>query len=332
MYFYFVETNTGSPASFSLKIPAWLKYGLAIIPIVWIFWHINIHELVASAKKVAPWSIPVYTVIVLFSMALQGLRWWMLARAFIPGLSFSRVMSCHFAGLFYSIILPGNAGQDVVRALLMSKGNDYSIVWGSTWVARILGLFALAMLSIYGLFSLQKSSLPPGFFTSELSAFAILALLFFASFSKRLTSPGRVALKKIIPARFFAVLENIREAVYKYRNRKAAVANVALVSLLMQLTLVAAACLAIKGITGKLLVAECLAYIPLIELLCIALPLTPNGLGIREALLGVMFLHIGLSTEQLGIYILFGFYSISLKLTGGIPVLLGLTSKPPPSK
>jgi hypothetical protein len=93
----------------------------------------------------------------------------------------------------------------------------------------------------------------------------------------------------------------------------------------MQLFLVSAACIAIWGITGKLLIFECMAFIPMIELLCIAIPLTPNGLGIRESLLGIMFLHIGLSPGQLGIYILFGFYSIALKLFGGIPVLLGFT-------
>jgi uncharacterized protein (TIRG00374 family) len=332
VYFYNVEIKTDARSFFPLKIPSWLKYGIAIIPIAWIFWHINVNELVSSAKKVAPWSIPVYTAIVLFSMALQGVRWWMLARVFIPALSFSRVMSCHFAGLFYSIILPGSAAQDVVRALLMSKGNDYAVVWGSTWVARILGLFALAMLSLYGLFTLGGNTLPHGFFVSVLSAFAVLLLLFLASFSKRLTSPGRPALRKIIPARFLAILENIREAVYKYRQNKRAIVYTAAVSLIMQFALAMATCLAIKGITGKLLFAECLAYIPLIELLCIALPFTPNGLGIREALLGVMFIHIGLTPEQLGVYILFGFYSISLKITGAIPVIFGIKSLPKSQK
>ncbi|MDD5675033.1 MAG: lysylphosphatidylglycerol synthase transmembrane domain-containing protein [Chitinivibrionales bacterium] len=309
--------------SFALKIPAWIKYPLAAVPIVWIFWHIKLPDLIASAHSVAWWTIPVYTAIVLLSMSLQGVRWWMLARVFIPSLSFGRVMASHFTGLFYSIALPGNASQDIIRAMLVSKGNSYSVIWGSTWVARILGLFALAALSLYGLLTLDKATMPRGFLISVLSAFVVFLLLCSASFSKRITNPGRNAVRKILPPRFLFIIENIREGIYQYKHKKTSLVLVAAVTLLMQLALVSAACCAIKGITGRLLISECLAYIPLIELLCISLPLTPNGIGIRESLLGVMFLHIGLSKEQLGIYILFGFYSILLKITGVIPVLFG---------
>jgi uncharacterized protein (TIRG00374 family) len=303
----------------------WLKYAIGIIPIIWIFLQINIHQMAHAARNVAPWTIPVYTVIVLLSMTLQGVRWWVLIRAFIPTLPFSRAMSCHFTGLFYSIVMPGNAAQDLIRALLISKDNDYSVVWGSTWLSRILGLFALAFLSLYGLFAIDKKMLPQGFLFSVFSAFVVLAVLFIVSFSKRVTNLGRLALKKILPGKIFGVLENIREAIYKYRHKRREILYVSLITIVMQVLLVAAACFAIWGITGKLLAFECLAFIPIVELLCIALPLTPNGLGIRESLLAIMFLHIGLTTEQLGIYILFGFYSILLKLVGGLPVLFGLT-------
>jgi hypothetical protein len=309
----------------ALSVWKWLRFAVAIIPILWIFLHVNLAQLINAVLKVAPWTIPVYTGVVLLSMSLQGVRWWVLMRAFVPTLSFSRVMSSHFTGLFYSIMLPGNAAQDLIRAFIVAKDNDYSVVWGSTWLSRILGLFALALLSLYGLFAIDKKLLPHGFLFSVISAFVVLAVLFIVSFSKRVTNPGRLALRKILPGKLLGILENIREAIYKYRGKKREILYVSLITILMQVLLVAAACFAIWGITGKLLVFECLAFIPIVELLCIALPLTPNGLGIRESLLAIMFLHIGLSTEQLGIYILFGFYSILLKLVGGIPVLFGLT-------
>jgi glycosyltransferase 2 family protein len=303
----------------------WLRYLVGILPIIWIFHLTNIPQLVRAAGQVTPWTIPIYTAIVLLSMTLQGVRWWVLIRAFIPALPFSRAMSCHFTGLFYSIALPGNAAQDLVRALLISKDNDYSVVWGSTWLSRILGLFALALLSLYGLFAIDTKMLPHGFLFSVISAFVVLAILFVVSFSKRVTNPGRLALKKILPGKIFGILENVREAIYKYRHKKREILYVSIITIIMQVLLVAAACFAIWGITGRLLAFECMAFIPIVELLCIALPLTPNGLGIRESLLAIMFLHIGLTTEQLGIYILFGFYSIFLKLVGGLPVLFGLT-------
>jgi hypothetical protein len=40
-----------------------------------------------------------------------------------------------------------------------------------------------------------------------------------------------------------------------------------------------------------------------------------------------MFRHVGLSTEQLAIYIVLGYCSISLKLLGGLPLLFEAAAK-----
>lgn len=77
----------------------------------------------------------------------------------------------------------------------------------------------------------------------------------------------------------------------------------------------------IKGITGSFLPKECFAYIPLIEIISMAQPLTPNGMGVREALFAMMFKHLKLSSEQLGVYILIANLSILMKLVGAIPIL-----------
>lgn len=77
----------------------------------------------------------------------------------------------------------------------------------------------------------------------------------------------------------------------------------------------------IKGITGSFFPKECFAYIPLIEIISMAQPLTPNGMGVREALSAMMFKHLELSSEQLGVYILICNLIILMKLVGAIPIL-----------
>ena len=44
--------------------------------------------------------------------------------------------------------------------------------------------------------------------------------------------------------------------------------------------------------------------------------------------LALMFRQVGLSTEQLGIYIMLSYFSILLKLVGGIPLLLSKNKAP----
>jgi hypothetical protein len=41
-----------------------------------------------------------------------------------------------------------------------------------------------------------------------------------------------------------------------------------------------------------------------------------------------MFDQIGLTGEQLGVYIMLGFLATSLKLVGAVPILLGLVKSP----
>jgi uncharacterized protein (TIRG00374 family) len=303
------------------KIPPWLKYIFAIIPIVWIFWTINFHEMFRVFHSIAWWTIPSMVAGILLSMLLQGLRWWMLLRAFIPHIKFSRVINVHFIGIFYSIILPTNAAHEVVRAVLLSKENDYGITWGSTVVSRILGLLALAMLSLFGIFLISKGVLPRGFYVSVLSIFIFLAIVFYLSFSKKITSPVRSISTKILPAKLQKIIEDIRQGIYMYRNKKKELFSVFLLTVFIQILLVGITSLLIAGITGKYFLPECFAYIPLIEIVSISIPLTPSGLGVREFLTKMMFNHIGISNEQLGVYIVICFMAILLKLVGAIPVL-----------
>ena len=270
------------------------------------------------------WILPFLVVTILGSMFLQGMRWWMLLKAFIPRISFWKVMKSHFTGLFYSIILPTSAAGDFVRAILISQENSYSVSWGSTWVSRILGILALGILSIFGLLFLDRNSLPPGFSVSVISLFFLLAILIFLSFSKKVTRHFRSLVNRLFPAKLSLIVENIRQGIYVYRQKKRALISVLLFTIFIQLVIVGITSVLIAGITGKFLFFECLAYIPLIEMLTMSIPLTPNGLGIREMLLKFMFNYVGLSNEQVGVYILLGFIAISLKLVGGIPTILDL--------
>jgi uncharacterized protein (TIRG00374 family) len=296
---------------------------IAIVPVAWIFLTIDWRKMAQAVFATTWWTIPLLFTTIMIGMILQGLRWWMLMRPFAPSLPFLTTMKAHFLGLYYSIVLPTSAAQDVVRAMILSKTTDYSLSWASTWLSRIIGLLVLAIMSVYGLLKINRSALPPFFFESVMSAFALLILLIIFSFSKRFTSPFRKLAAGILPKKVQAALENIRESVYKYRGKTGVFLAVFLITACMQLTITIGACFVIQGITGRFLLYESLLYLPVIEILCISIPLTPNGIGVREGLLALMFMQVGLSKEQLGIYIVLGFFSISLKLVGGLALLFG---------
>jgi len=311
---------------FSLKkVPTWLKYLFALVPLVWVFSTINLHGMMDAVIKTSWWALPLVTLNVLLSMYLQGIRWWMLLRAFIPDISFSRVMNHHFSAIFYSLALPTSAAQDIVRSVLISKENDYSVAWSATWMTRILGLLVLALFSLVGIIFIDKHALPHSFSVSFIITIILVIVLCFLSFSKRFTSIIRSYIRKRFPSsKMLDTLENVRNGIYMFRNKKKDVLLVFGLTIIVQFIMIGYTCLMIKGLSGHFYVMECLTYIPLIEILCMSIPLTPSGLGIREVLTKLMFAKIGLNDEQLGVFITLGFMGIILKLVGGIPVALNL--------
>jgi uncharacterized protein (TIRG00374 family) len=300
----------------------------AVLPIAWIFWRLDFHRLLDCAHRVAWWTIPALCCFLLLSMTLQGVRWWVILRPMVPeSLSWKRVLAYHFIGAFYSIVLPGSVSTDVVKTVLLSKNVDYSISWGATWLCRIVGFLALVILSVYGLLIIDHTVLPKGIWFSLLAAVVIVVAVFAFSFSKRLTSPLRPVIKKIAPPKFMAVIENIRQGIYLYRRQRLALVGLFLVSMVTQITLILAACVTLYGIAGKLFLAEFFAFIPVVEVVANSGP-TPGGVGVREALMALFFKYLHVSNEHLGIYVFLTlFFSIGLKLVGGIPVFHGMVKE-----
>ncbi|MCX7727413.1 MAG: flippase-like domain-containing protein [Chitinispirillaceae bacterium] len=298
-----------------------LRYLLGLLPIVWIFFRIDLEKFIFSLKNTALWTIPAMIIFTILAMFLQGIRWWMLINAFLPNLPLGKAINCHFQSLYYSIFLPTSASQDIVRSILLSKGNDYGVIWGATWLSRVLGGITLLLMSLYGLFTIDKKLITREMVIFILLSTLIVIILFLVSFYKRISRIFRYLFSKLLTPKIRTTIEYVRESIYRYRNRKKIMILAFLVTVICQVLLVLNSACILKGITGKFFIAECFMFIPIIELVCMSLPLTPNGIGIRETLLSLMFSHLGLSSEYLGSYIIISLGSFLLKIVGGIPLL-----------
>jgi uncharacterized protein (TIRG00374 family) len=296
----------------------------AVIPLVWIFLRVDFHRLIDCVRQVAWWTVPVLCAINLLSMVLQAVRWWVILRPMAPGLPFRRVLSYHFIGAFYSIVLPGSVSTDVVKTLLVSKKVDYAVSWGAIWLCRIVGLLALMIVSFYGLLTIDRGLLPDGFWLAVVLSTALAGAALTFSFSKRFTSPLRSLVHRVSPRRAMTVMENIRQGIYQYRQQRRALLQLFLVSLAAQTCIIMANVTTLCGITGRLVIADLFAFVPVIELIANSGP-TPGGVGVREALIAVLFGHLQVSNEHVGIFVFLTLsLSVGLKLIGALPVFHGL--------
>jgi len=298
------------------------RYIIGFSPIIWIFSKTDMAALISNLKLVPLWTLPVASTIVLLFIFFQGYKWWLLIRCFITDLPLTKAMRTHLIGTFYSLVLPTSAAQDFVRASLLSKEGDYPVIWGSSWVSRIFGLMTYGLFSICSLYFIRKYyNLPSELSTVITATLLTIPVVFLLSFSKKTTKSIRVLIQKVLPRKFLFIIENVREGIYQFRYKKVQLLTNFLITLFMTFFAVFNCSLILKGITGHFYLGECFAFIPLIEIITMSLPLTPNGIGVRESLTAVMFGTIGISTESLAIYISISLYLNSLKLVGGIPLL-----------
>ncbi|MBN2188609.1 MAG: flippase-like domain-containing protein [Chitinispirillaceae bacterium] len=301
-----------------------LAFAIAVIPIAWIFLRLDFRRLIDCVHQVAWWTVPALCAINILSMVLQAVRWWIILRPMAPELPFLRMLSYHLIGAFYSTVLPGSVSTDVVKTVLLSKKLDYAIAWGAIWLCRIFGFLALIILSLYGLLTIDRSFLPHGFWLAVVLSSILTAAALALSFSKRFTSPLRSLIDRISPRRLMTVMENIRQGIYRFRQQHRALVLLFLVSLAAQTFIIVANVTTLYGITGRLIVADLFAFVPIIELIANSGP-TPGGMGVREALIAVLFGHLRVSNEHLGIFVFLTLsISVGLKLIGALPVFHGM--------
>ena len=305
-----------------------LKVILGVIPIWWIFSGAKFDKLMGLWGKVPHTAFIFIVLLSATGILLTGFRWWFLLHAFIKNMSLSTVINCHLKAVVCSIIVPSSFSQDIIRAAILAKNTDYRIVWGSSWVSRLLGMFAFAPIVLIGMILIDHTLTPPWIIASAIVSLVIIVATAFLSFSKHLTRPLRPLFHRFLPNKAATAIEEIRQAIYIYRNKQSYLFGAWGLTIVTHLLSVFIAILVLKTITGTAHVKPCLFFIPTIEATVVALPITPNGIGIRDAL-SYFFLKssLHLNQEQISIFILAGLLVISVKLLGLIAFIPWNVSK-----
>lgn len=303
------------------KLILTLKYGIAIIPIIWIALSLRPEQFLEVLRNTSPWTTPVFAVGILLTYTIHGIRWWMTIKAFTPTVPFLHAMRIHFISIFYSIALPSSAATDIVRTVMLSKDNDTHAIWAATWVARVLSLVSICIVAAFGYFNIDEVRTIENVGWYATGAVIVAFLIVAASFSSRVARTGGIILRRIIPQKVFSVIAQIQKNVIVYRNKKRVLVEVFAMTILFYLIYFLTLAAGIAGITGHFNFWDVCGYGAVIEFICSAFPFTPSGMGIRELLSSQMFNYLGFSSEQLGVYVLLLLFAMALKLVCGIPLL-----------
>lgn len=274
-------------------------------------------QLASTFTKLRP-TAAVTSVLVMGLILLTGVaRWRMVLAAHGLRLSWSRAIEISLIAHFFNSFLLGSAGGDVMKALYAARETRHQKTEAviTVFVDRILGLWSLLlfgcllMIPNYALLQrhadLRRCSLLVLALTGAASVLVILA--FRGGLSQRWKGP-RKFLERLPKA---ATLERSLRACRRFGKHPGAFAKVLGVSTGLNLLCVLHVQVIANGLEKMPLDPLLTALIVPVITVIIALPITPNGLGMREYL----FVHL-LSAAPLGIDASAAF-SLSLWAYGG---------------
>lgn len=225
----------------------------------------------------------------LFAQVVAGIRWAALARPL--GFSLSRVTFVwrFFEGAFFSLCLPSSIGGDVVKAYRIGDTNQRRLLAGCTVLAdRLTGLAALGVLGGTALIATQRHLGLPA------AAAVASGLMTVAWGAFRLGVGSLDRLLALVPPRHPA-----REFIGRllpYQRQPALMTHALGWSLIVQAGGAIAVALAARSLGIDQPLAVWFSVVPLVAL-AVVLPISINGVGVRENALTVLLRPHGVGPE-----------------------------------
>lgn len=262
--------------------------------------------------------------------ALGGaIQWgWLLRGA---GLRTPRgeILRVYFVGLFFNNFLPGNVGGDAVKVFdLGRREGRTAAVFGGTVLDRLLGLFALTLLALAAvlLAGVLGTRLPPVYplVLALLVWLGILALLL----SRRISGVAEALLRRLPWPRLGDRFVSVRDEFATYRRRPFLLVRVLAWALGVQGLRVATHILVAAGLglaLGEGRILQLFVLVPMLGIL-ISLPVSFNGLGLREVAAADLFVAVGvvgLAADAVAVEFLAYVVQVLVSLAGGLLFLLG---------
>lgn len=262
---------------------------------------------------------PVYfaaaLVVFLLQYLLSAFKWKTILRAEKVRAPFSALLRSYMIGNFLSLFLPSSFGGDVYRVVALRRFNaDMYQNTSSVLFDRGTGLFALASIGILAyawLFGIVGNYVLLTGYLITLAGFLVL------------TSDRVVAARLLRRNRVLIPAARIAESFNRYRHNTPVIATALAVAFLFQSNIVLMNKLYCLALGIPIPLGYLYLVIPLVYL-TEAIPITINGLGLREGAFVFFFQQLGHSREEalaLALVVITVRYLVSLVLGGGLAAI-----------
>ncbi len=308
-----------NPKMMPSKRLIWLLIRVILVTVlfVWLASRIDIDPLLIALRAVNPRWLVLLPAMWLIAFTLAALRWKLLLTRFSGSVSLATVVLFNLVGAFYSSFIPGNVSGDVIKGLYLSRAHVRRVDAISSALAdRLLGL---AVTIWIGLFALLIT--PEVRQATQISEAGVGVLLLLA-----LTLPviGLAILPRFAPlrGRMPPAIRLVYDVGMAYAGTPRRLILSCIVSVLYFLSWVIILWIIGLAVNIDGVSPVSMAFVLAIVNLAQAVPISINGLGVREGAMLVLLPLYGVTNEKAVIFsLLIAALGWCVALVGGLVVI-----------
>ncbi|KPK71329.1 hypothetical protein AMJ71_04695 [candidate division TA06 bacterium SM1_40] len=255
---------------------------------------------------------------------IAAFRWRILLRSLEKRVVMRRLVAYYFVGLFFNNFFPTTVGGDALRGYYLSReGSAKSEAFASVFVERLSGIAALLILALVASALIYASMGDRTIILWVSLGFAIAGTLTLLLFSVSVGAAIERGLARVTIFGSGAKLTRFLRALRFYRGQKRAVVAAVVISCIIQSIHIYANYLVGRALGLEVPPQYYFLFVPIITVAAM-LPLTINGVGIRENAFVLLFGRVGMgAAEATSVSLLIFGTWVVVSLIGGVIFLFG---------
>jgi uncharacterized protein (TIRG00374 family) len=309
------------------KVPLIIvKILLSIALFVYVVAKISPGDIWATLRPAQPMVLTAAALLFLASNLLGSWLWGRLLRVQGVVLPYRKAAAYYFVGLFFNNFFPSNIGGDIARISEASKhSGEVGPAFSATLMDRLLGFLAIALVAVLASFmTLDRFHLYAIYMAISI-AFTVGLGLFAAIYHRGILElvewPFRLVGAHGAADRISSVMDDL----HGFRSHPGALLLTFAATILVQISRILVHALVGLAIGVRVAIGYYFLFVPVLGAL-VSLPISLNGLGIREGAGVVLFRMAGMTSEQaFTVPFLTYLISVLISLLGG----LIFVSRPP---
>lgn len=295
-----------------------IKIGVSAAIMYLLLRNMDLRAFWATFSSVEPLAIAFVALLLIFNQSVSSYRWSVILKKDMD-VSYLRLLSIYFVGMFFNNFLPTMVGGDVVKGYYLYKhSRKGDVALASIFMDRYSGFTALMVITTLALipgYSLIKGTGLPGFFVLLIGGFTAMSMVIWIG--PLHSWAMRIAAK----VHFYGInrkIDTVYRVLMSYKRHRDILVKAFVCSVIVQCNVMIGYYVIGWGMGLDVPIAYYFLFIPLTTAISM-LPISLSGLGIREGAFVFLFAMAGATKEEaLTLSLMWFAVGVIVSLIGGI--------------